>query len=364
MSRGLPYNVKQSLEKSRDSALLAVETYNKPAVKFRSGGYIVLMVISWTSLFHAIFFKKNIKPFYRIRGSNRFEKREGDYCYWELGECIREYFRDDNANPIRKNLEFFIPIRNKIEHKSMPEIDSDIFAECQAMLFNYDKILEKEFGSDYCIRECLSFSLQLFPSSKNLVDAIKANPDIRKMKDFVNSYRSSLTTEILESGQYSFKAFLLQVANHKSSEALPIQFVRYDELSEDERRNTNRIAALIKVKERPVSGKDLLMPGKVVEIVQSNLGNPKIHRNGKYLDKFNADTHTRCWKKYSVRPSTGNSEPSHTDTKYCIYDEPSGQYRYTKQWTDFLTEKMRDEEEYKALYRSELQNQLNSLRKK
>lgn len=46
MSRGLPKAVKKFLEKSRDSALLAVETYNKPAIKFKSGGYIVLMVIS------------------------------------------------------------------------------------------------------------------------------------------------------------------------------------------------------------------------------------------------------------------------------------------------------------------------------
>ncbi|MEI6434554.1 MAG: DUF3644 domain-containing protein [Bacteroidota bacterium] len=47
MSRGLPCNVKQSLEKSRDSALLAIETYNKPANKFRSGEYIMhhLLVI-------------------------------------------------------------------------------------------------------------------------------------------------------------------------------------------------------------------------------------------------------------------------------------------------------------------------------
>ena len=75
MSRGLPYNVKQCLEKSRDSALLAIETYNKPAVKFRSGGYIVLMVISWTSLFHAIFFRNKIKPYYRVKDSNRFEKK-------------------------------------------------------------------------------------------------------------------------------------------------------------------------------------------------------------------------------------------------------------------------------------------------
>jgi hypothetical protein len=350
MSRGLPYNVKQCLEKSRDSALLAVETYNKPAIKFRSGGYIVLMVISWTSLFHAIFFRNKIKPFHRVKDSNRFEKKDGDYCYWELKECIKQYFKTDTSNPIRKNLEFFIPLRNKIEHKSLPEIDPDLFAECQALLLNYDKVLEKEFGLDFCIRESLSFSLQLFPSNRNLVEAIKSNPDAIKVKDFINKYRSSLSTDILESGQYSFKAFLLQVANHKSADSLPIQFVRYDELTDEEKRNANRIAALVKVKERPVSGKDLLMPGKVVEIVQLGLGNPKIHKNGKTKNKFNPDTHTRCWKKYAVRPSNGNTNPSNTVTRYCIYDEPSGQYRYTKAWAEFLIEQMQIDDEYNGLY--------------
>ena len=57
--RGLPRAVKSSLEKACDSALLAVEVYNKPAVKFKSGGYIALMIIAWTSLFHAIFFRRN-----------------------------------------------------------------------------------------------------------------------------------------------------------------------------------------------------------------------------------------------------------------------------------------------------------------
>ncbi|MBU1012046.1 MAG: DUF3644 domain-containing protein [Bacteroidetes bacterium] len=351
MSRGLPYNVKQSLEKSRDSALLAIETYNKPAIKFRSGGYIVLMVISWTSLFHAIFFRKKIKPFRREEGSNRFKIIENDFCYWNLNECLKEYFKSDTQNPIKSNLEFFIPLRNKIEHKSLPEIDSDLFAECQAMLLNYDKILEKEFGVDYCIRESLSFSLQLFPSPRGLVDAVKSNPDAKKVKDFINQYRSSLSTEILESGQYSFKAFLLQVVNHKSADSLPIQFIRYDELSEEEKRNANRIAALVKVKERPVSGKDLLMPGKVVEIVQLGIGNPKITKNKMIKNKFNHYTHTKCWKKYSVRPDNGDATPSNTNTKYCIYDEPSGQYRYTKGWTEFLIEKMKIEDEYCALFK-------------
>lgn len=43
MSRGLPLNVKLCLDKALDSALLSVETYNKPAVKFKSGGYIDIL---------------------------------------------------------------------------------------------------------------------------------------------------------------------------------------------------------------------------------------------------------------------------------------------------------------------------------
>jgi hypothetical protein len=351
MSRGLPYKVKQCLEKSRDCALLAIETYNKPAIKFRSGAYVVLMVISWTSLFHAIFYRGKIKPYRREKDSNRFQTKDDDYCYWSLEECLQEYFKSDTQNPIRKNLEFFIPLRNIIEHKSLPQIDSDLFAECQAMLLNYDKILEKEFGLEFCIRESLSFSLQLFPSSENLAAAIKSHPDAKKVKAFIEKYRSSLSTDILESGQYSFKAFLIQVANHQSADALPIQFIKYDQLTDEEKENVSRFAVLVKEKEKPVSGKDLLLPSKVVNLVQKGLGSPKVDRNGVKKDKFNPDTHTRCWKKYNVRPNNGAANQSSTDTRFCIYDEPSGQYRYTKPWVTFLIEKMNIEDEYKSLYK-------------
>jgi len=350
MPRGLPYNVKQCLEKSRDSALLAIETYNKPTIKFRSGGYIVLMTIAWTSLFHAIFFKRKIKPFYKEKKRNRFEKKDGDYCYWELKTCVSNYYLTDTNNPIRKNIELFIPLRNKIEHKSLPEIDSGLFAECQALLLNYDKLLEKEFGVNYCIRESLSFSLQLFPSSQNLAAAIKSNPDAKKVKDFINKYRSALSTDILESGQYSFKAFLIQVANHKSADTLPIQFVAYDKLSDEEKRNINRIAALVKIQEKPVTYSDLILPSEVVRQVQSALGNPKISKNGKSKDKFNTDTHTRCWKKYQVRPNTNDKNPHNTKSDYCIYDKLTGHYGYTQKWVIFLVDKMSNEDEYNSLY--------------
>ena len=65
MGRRLSKKVKSLLQKSRESALLAVEVYNKPNTTFRSGGYIVLMIIAWTSLFHAIFERQKIKYFYK-----------------------------------------------------------------------------------------------------------------------------------------------------------------------------------------------------------------------------------------------------------------------------------------------------------
>ena len=62
MPRGLPQPVKENLSKARDAALAAVEIYNKPAIDFRAGNYIVLMVIAWTALFHAIFYRRGTKP--------------------------------------------------------------------------------------------------------------------------------------------------------------------------------------------------------------------------------------------------------------------------------------------------------------
>ena len=74
MQMRLSKHVKICLQKAVDSALLAVETYNKPAIKFKSGGFIVLMSIAWTSLFHAIFLKNGIKPYYRDKVSGKIKK--------------------------------------------------------------------------------------------------------------------------------------------------------------------------------------------------------------------------------------------------------------------------------------------------
>lgn len=353
--RGLPYTVKKCLNKALDSALLAVETYNKPAVKFKSGGYIVLMCIAWTSLFHAIFFYKGIKPYYREKKSIRFKRVDGEIQFWELSTCVKEYFETDN-NAIRKNLELFIPLRNKLEHKFLPEIDANLFAECESLLLNFDHIVEKEFGDQYCLRESLSFALQLFPSSRTLNMSVRSNKEAERITKFIDRYRSSINNEILQSGEYSFKAFLIQVANHQSNDALPVQFYPYSSLSDEEKRKVDKIAGLIKEKKMtiPVANKDLLLPGAVVSLVQHNLGDLKVIRGKKSINKFNQDTHKRCWKKYKVRPDSNSDNPELTNPKYCIYDEPNDKYLFTKDWVEFLSNKLANPDEYDSLYNEKI----------
>jgi len=353
MPRGLPNKVKKCLEKAIDSSLLAVETYNKPAIKFKSGGYIVLMIIAWTALFHAVFFRRKKNPYYRQSNGVRYLKVDGEYKYWELHTCLQNYFLSDTMNPIRKNLEFFIKLRNRIEHKSLPEIDSNIFGECQAMLFNFDKFIEKEFGEKYCIREALTFSLQLFPSKTALSQSIKTNQVAREVQTFIENYRSSISTDVMESGNYAFKAFLIQVSNHDNSQSLPVQFVQWDKLSEDKRTKARKVVAMVKQKqtEVPVVNAGFLKPGEVVLKVQKELGNKKVMRNGKEQDLFNMTAHTRAWKKYSVRPGSQSKNPSRTDKRYCVYDKAHKDYVYKEEWVDMLVEEISNENAYKTLWK-------------
>lgn len=337
------------LDKARDSALLAVEIYNKPEIAFKSAGYITLMVIAWTSLFHAIYVRNNQRPYHK-GATGRYVKVDGDYKHWELKECVQKFWGNDTQNPVRKNLEFFIPLRNKIEHRHIPELDAAIFGECQALLLNFDALLGTEFGDKRRLRESLTFSLQLFPSGESFATAVKANRSFRDIKRFVDDYRSSISADIQNSGQFSFKAFLIQVANHQSQDALAIQFVQYDKLSDDQKAEVSRLPALIKLKSVGVVNADLMKAGGVVKAVQAGLGNPKIDRNGKQVAKFNQDTHIRCWRRFNVRPPGKAEKPEFTDQRYCSYDKAHGDYLYTPAWVEFLIEKMKIDAEYLALF--------------
>jgi len=238
------------LEKARDSAFLAVETYNRPRTSFRSGGYIVMMCIAWTALFHAIFFNRGRKPFYRKKSNRRhFEMLDGDKKAWELSQCLAEFWGTEHP-PIRKNLEFFVKLRNKIEHRSMPGLDIAIFGECQALLFNFEDVITREFGNKHALNESLSLALQ-FSCHRNEQQQLairKLHKGLAKdIRSYIDAFRTSLSAEQLQDMQFSYKVFLFpKPANHQGSADLAVEFIKYDANNPDEMARINRAVALIK----------------------------------------------------------------------------------------------------------------------
>ena len=105
MSRGLPALVKNHVDKAHSSALQAVAAYNNPLSPFRSGAFIVLMVIAWTSLLLAVFIRKGAKPYYRQRKKHsgepsiRYVRVDGEPKPWELHRCAKEYW-NHGTNPV------------------------------------------------------------------------------------------------------------------------------------------------------------------------------------------------------------------------------------------------------------------------
>lgn len=339
--RGLPYEVKALVQKARESALLAVETYNRPNATFRSGAYIVLMVIAWTSLFQAIFLRRRVKPYYRQRNSKRFEKIDGEAKRWELKECLQQYYKADNP-PVRKNLEFFVGLRNRIEHCSLARLDPEVFGECQAMLLNFESLMASEFGERYAIHAGLTFTLQFSrvrPRSQSGQTAKSQQKAFKAVKQYVDAFRSSLSTEVQGDLAYSFKVFLVpKVGSHASKDAVAVEWIKYDPLNPEEMKQYEKVVAMIKPKEIQIANLGLLKPTQVANKVGGWLGK-----------RFTLYDHKLCYKHFQIRPPYGAVDPSACNAQFCVYDDLHEDYCYKSEWVEFLSEKLVDAATFDAI---------------
>lgn len=335
------------LEKAKESCILAVDVYNKPNTSFRSGAYIVLMTIAWTSLFHAIFYRKGVKYYYKESPNSRYYiKIDGQPKAWELGKCAKEYFKTKDYNTylsVHKNIDFFIPIRNQIEHTFMPELDSEIFGECQSLLFNFERILIEEFGENHSINESLTFSLQF--AKAHLKEDIIHSKEFLRIKDQIKKYRADLPDEIYADSQYSFKAALIPVNNPNRADCA-IKFINLDDLEPEQKKQLENVFGFVKEKYTKVPNLGYLKSGEVAKEVQKELSK---HYGVKI--KFNAGIHhNKCCLEYGIRPKKGSKNKMRTNDDFCVYDDTFEDYAYSPAWVKRLIKELSNKNEFIRLF--------------
>lgn len=336
---------KSILEGSIDSALLAIEIYNKPRTMFRSEGYITLMVIAWTKLLHA-YFNRTIgdRYYYRLK-SGRYDRIDGERKAWELKTSIKEYNKLNSSNQLSQsigaNLQFFIGLRNKIEHRHVAkrEVDTLIFGECQSLLYNYENTLVELFGEEHAINENLVYSLQFSQMRTQEQEAASKkmlSREVQEIRAYVDNYRSSLPGEVFDSQEYSIKLIQIPKISNTNRNDVAIEFVRWTELSEEDKANYEQLVAMIKDKvvKKEAANAGKLKPGDVLEQVEARCG-----------VKINYHEHTCLYYVFSIRPiSEENRDPFDTNIAFCHYDEAHHDYIYQESWVDFIVSILENDE--------------------
>lgn len=331
------------LEKARSAAISAVEAYNRPGAHFRTAQFIILNSIAWTALFHAVFYKRNVKPWYRSN-DGKYKEIDGEPKHWELSTCMKKYFKNENP-PERKNLEFLIGLRNKIEHRHVPELDPALFGHCQASLFNFEEFITSEFGKEFALIDCLSLAIQfshIMPEEKEKALKRLASANTEDIRDYVERFQGRLAQEVLSSTKYSFSVYLVpKVVNRANAADLAVEFVNYDPNDPNQADHIKKCMAFIKEKQIPVANLGRFKPGEVVAKVSEKLG-----------EWFTMHVHTCAWKYYQIRPPSSDEHPERTRSEFCMYDELHGDYGYTEAWVKFLIRKLendQDDEEYNRI---------------
>jgi hypothetical protein len=345
MAKGLSKNARQNIEKCRSAAVAAVDSYNRPGPSFRTAHFIVLIVLAWTALFHAVFYKRRVNPWYKKAGKSskgdRYIRIDGDPKHWDLSECLKQYFGGDHPAE-RKNLEFLIGLRNKIEHRHLPALDAGLYGECQACLLNLEDFLTKEFGQTFAMAEQLTVALQftqLVPTEKKKAAAEMAGRAAKSVRDYVEKFRGGLNSTVLNSQRYSFNVFLVPKAVTKKELAdAAVEFIKVDESNKDEVERLEKLNVLIREKHIPIQNLDLLKPTQVVPQVQAAIP-----------FRFNIASHAASWQHFKVRPMQGAAKPEATDARYCIFDKAHKDYLYTAAWVAKLTAELATEEKFKEI---------------
>ena len=319
-----------------DSALLAVEIYNKPRTQFRTQAYISLMVIAWTRLLHAHFHRTIGDIYYEKNSNGRFKIVNGEKRTWDLLTSAKQFNKREAkkiSEGIRANLEFFVKFRHKVEHKHLEksDLDSLVFGECQSLLFNFESLLMELFGEEYALHENLVFSLQF--SRMRTTSQLKANKmalskDLIDVRNFVSKYRNNLDNSTYDSQEYSIKLIQIPRISNTNRQDIAIEFVQWDSLSENDRQNYDKITALIKDKKTKVEGVniDKLKPGKVCKEVKEKVS---VNMSASYH-------HRLLYELFEIRPKPNAEDPFETNTEFCHYDDSHEDYVYQRSWVDFI----------------------------
>lgn len=282
------------LNKSEEAFLMAIEIYNKPTIKYRLEGFAFFICNAWELLLKAKMLKNGDNIYYPDKPNRTIS----------LSNCVSHIFTNDK-DPIRKNLEIIIGLRNTSTHFVIKEMDSIYLPFMQANVLNYSQKLFDFFGRDITERINSSFMTLVINN-----ESISEEEILSRYGDNILSRYKKMKTETD------------QIITSNTNEKLAIQIDLNIKIvkDKDEAKTTFRIA---KEGEEPVriikELKDTNLTHcynqkRVREIVMENLKRKGLnikftqYELGLLCDKFDLKNNQKYYYKHILTNSWGCSQ--------------------------------------------------------
>lgn len=297
------------------------------------------MSMGWLKLLQASTEKSGGDVYIRDKRNRRVRHPEdGGWKHKPLSTLKDEFF--DQNDPRKSNLEFFVGLRNRIEHRYEKNIAAMVAGRTQAYLLNYENTLVEVFGEDEALGSEIRFPLFLSSITGGAVEAIKkTRRQIPKgTLEWVQDFDASIDPDVVSDQKFDFRIYLIPHKGAKSEADAAMTFVRAEDLTEEQNLLVDQVQTIIHEKQVHVAALGTLLPGKVAMKVAERLGR-----------RFTQHNHTQAWNYFEVRPAGDSGNPAKTKQDFCLYNAPFGSYVYTEAWVDYLVRKLSDESIYQEV---------------
>lgn len=159
------------LDKSSEAFVLSIELYNRPSIKYRVEGFSFFICNAWELMLKAKMFKDD--------GPSSIYYSDNESRTLSLERCVAKVF-SNKKDPLRRNLEDIIVLRNTSTHFIVEEYEQIYVGLFQSCVTNFDAKMFEFHGrrmSDVIPPHFLTLSMSASPATPDVIRA-KYPPEV------------------------------------------------------------------------------------------------------------------------------------------------------------------------------------------
>lgn len=328
------------LDHGRHAALAALRVWNDPAATFRTETFALLFVTAWNSVSIAVLQRAG-QEWRDLDDAGNPRAAGGQDRAMETLDVVAAAFSDYRLLPLRRNVGFWVGLRNQVAHRHLPALDVTVIPHAQAGLLNLETALADRFGNDYVLGSTLSVPLQLtgFRDPGVLASVKKLQASLPLDVQNYLLQQATLNADLVDDPAYMLRVtFVPAVPSSGHNPDAVATFVRPGEVSEDLAQALKEYTVLPKIVRAP---RPNLIATQVIEAVRDRIPY-----------KFTMRMHTTASRNLRARPSADDDQTG-TDPRYCEYVTSVKRHLYSEAWVERLVSELSAPDGFRAATNTE-----------